>query len=211
MYDMLFGISFSTTSYQTKENIRLEIPKFMDITMSDEGKVELKTIRSMAAISKDMKKIRKNYEIVSCGKDEFYYQKNHDFSISYKIRRGFLFNYLTIYYEEGKSICSKEEQGISNCHFTRTYDVDLVKPIENEEKIYVTLSGYQKKPETIELPNIWEDDLLVGHTYEFTFEQLGTKTSPDDNISSIFSSYVVVGIKETSLQEVEQRQEDMCK
>lgn len=212
MYDMLFGISFSTTNYQTPSKIELEIPKLMDVTKSDDKKIELKTVRSMAAISKDMKKIRKNYETISCEKEEFYYQENQDVSISYKIKRGLIFNYLTINYQKGKPVCrTNEEETTSNCRFTRTYVVDLVKPMNTEEKIYVTLSEYQNETETIELPSIWKDALLVGHTYEFTFEQLGAKTARDEKISSIFSSYVVVGIEETTLQGMGQKQEAICK
>ena len=190
MYDMLFGISLSTTSYKVQSGIQLEIPKFMDITKSDDEKLELKTVRSMAAISKDMKKIRKNYKVILCGKEELYYWENQDVSISYQIKRGLLFNYLTIKYQKGKPVCLEEEKGetVSNCHFTRTYMVDLVKPMDTEEKIYVTLSQYQKETETIELPSIWNDSLLIGHTYEFTFEQLVTKIAKNDKISSIFSS-----------------------
>ena len=213
MYDMLFGISFSTTSYTTTSNISLEIPKFMDVVKHDDATLELKTVRSMAAVSKDMKKIRKNYEVISCEKEEYYYQENSNISISYQIKRGLLFNYLTIHYEKGKPTCleNQKEEEVSNCRFTRTYMIDFIKPMDDLDKIYVTLSSYQGETETILLPSIWKENLVVNHSYEFTFSQIGTKVSHDEKIPSIFSSYVVVDVKETQLQGLEQKQDAICK
>ncbi len=213
MYDMLFGISLSTTDYKTGSNISLHIPKFMDVVKNDDGVVELKTVRSVAAISKDMKKIRKDYEVISCSNKELYYQETQDFTISYQIKRGLLFNCLTIHYEKGKSICleDKKEVETPNCRFTRTYLIDFIKPMDDLDKIYVTLSDNQGETETIELPNIWKENLLIGHSYEFIFSQIGTKVAQDEEIASIFSSYVVVDIQETTLQGFEQKQEAICK
>ena len=213
MYDMLFGISFSTTNYETVENIKLEIPKFMTVSSSKNGELKLNTYRSVAAISKDMKKIRKDSKKIICSGKDYYYKEENDVSISYQIRRGLLYNYLTIEYQKGEFICplDQEEESKKNCSFIRTYYVDLVKETQEEDKIYVTLSEYQGDTETVELPSIWQETLIVGQNYEFTLEQIGTKKSRTENISDIFKSYVITEIHPTELLGVEQKQESICK
>lgn len=213
MYDMLFGISFSTTSYETLENTKLEIPKFMTVSSDSNGKLELKTYRSVAAISKDMKKIRKGNKKIVCSEKDYYYNNENDFSMSYQIRRGLLFNYLTIEYQKGEITCSLDQEDTStkHCSFIRTYYVDLVKPNQEEEKIYVTLSEYQGDTETIELPSLWRETLVVGKNYEFTFEQIGNKKASEEILSEIFKSYVVTNIVPTEFIGLEQKQEPICK
>lgn len=214
MYDMLFGISFSSTHYAVNEKNVLEIPSFLSVVSNKMGEIQFKTYRSMAAISKDMKKIRRNYQNISCRGSDYYYNQNENYTISYQIHRGVLFNYLTIQYQDGKFFCSANDSvnnPNSNCRFIKTYYVDFVKSIQESEKLYVTLSMYQGSTETIELPSIWRESLIVGRNYEFMFEQVGSKKSKTSNISDIFESYVLVDIQPTGFVGMEQKQEPICR
>lgn len=215
MYDMLFGISFSSTNYKTANNLLLEIPKYMEISKEDGQKLEFKTFRSMAALSKDMKKIRKKEQRISCLDQVYYYNEQKNYSMTYKISRGLLFNYLTIEYQEGKISCKAfvepEANSTSNCKFRKTYLVDLVKKNESLETIYVTLSESGKETQTVEIPNIWLDTLEASKSYIFTFEQVGTKTAPSDAITDLFENYVVSNIELTTQTGIGQIQEPMCK
>jgi len=213
MVDLLFGISFDRTLYQVDHEISLEIPKFMSVSSKEEGKIKFRTYRSVAAISKDMKRICKDYQKISCSNIDYYQNEEKDYTITYKIRRGLLSNYLTIDYQKGKVTCnfSNQEENLSkNCKFTRTYYLDFIKQTSDSEKIYATLSEYQGSTETVEISSIWQEVLVVGYHYEFTFEQIGEKKANESNFSDIFQSYVIVDIQPTSLLGLEQKQEPIC-
>lgn len=215
MYDMLFGISFSTTNYQASNNLSLELPKYMEVSKEEDRKIQFKTFRSMAALSKDMKKIRKKDQRISCSDKVYYYNEKRNYSIAYQISRGILFNYLTIEYQEGKISCKAfvepEADSTSKCKFRRTYLVDLVKKNDSGETIYVTLSEYQKETQTVEIPNIWLDTLEMSKNYVFTFEQVGEKKTSSDSIIHIFENYVLSNIEPTTQTGIGQIQEPICK
>lgn len=221
MFDMLFGIPFSRENYVMNQKITLELPKYMSISKRENEKITFKTYRSVASISKDMRRIRKDYEKVSCPTRNYYYNSNGDYTITYQINRGLIWNYMNVWYYEGKKDCTEQNKesdikpivtpSLENCRFTRTYYVDLVKNGSSKSKIYVTLSDASGTTETVEIPEAWVDTITPYTYYDFVFEQLGTKRAKNDTISDIFSSYVVVDVTLSTDTITSPRKDEMCK
>lgn len=220
MVDMLFGISFPRENYVVDQKITLELPKYMSVSKREKEKIIFKTYRSVASISKDMKRIRKDYEKVSCPKRNYYYNSNQGYTITYQINRGLIWNYMNVWYYEGKKDCTTTKEpdikpivtpSIENCRFTRTYYVDLVKPGSSKSKVYVTLSESNGVTETVLVPEAFVDTITPYAYYDFTFEQLGNKKAKKDTISDIFSSYVVIDVTLSTDTITSPRKDEMCK
>lgn len=97
----------------------------------------------------------------------------------------------------------------SSCNFVRTYYVEMLKEMEDENTIAVVLSEFQSdKLATVTLSNTLAKDLEVGSSYEFTFKTY--QAYIDTDIENVFDENEVVSIKKTDKVGVEQIQEDSC-
>ena len=97
----------------------------------------------------------------------------------------------------------------SSCNFVRTYYVEMLKEMEDENTIAVVLSEFQSdKLATVTLSNTLAKDLEVGSSYEFTYKTY--QAYIDTDIENVFDENEVVSIKKTDKVGVEQIQEDSC-
>lgn len=97
----------------------------------------------------------------------------------------------------------------SSCNFVRTYYVEMLKEMEDENTTAVVLSEFQSdKLATVTLSNTLAKDLEVGSSYEFTFKTY--QAYIDTDIENVFDENEVVSIKKTDKVGVEQIQEDSC-
>ncbi len=210
LFDIVWGVSFPSEK-KTVGSVTLEVPKFLWVHKEEEGMVQFQTFRSMAALRKDFKKIIKDYEVISCIKDDFYYNEEENVTIlSYEVKRGLLWNSLVIHSQKGKAICEEEKETVSPCTFTRTYTVSLISEHPDSQKIYVTLSTFQGETETVTLSSLWKNLLTVNQTYEFQFQKVDGNKVKDDSIQGIFQSYTLKEVKPTDKVGLEQLQEAIC-
>ena len=97
----------------------------------------------------------------------------------------------------------------SSCNFVRTYYVEMLREMEDEDTTAVVLSEFQSdKLTTITLSNALAKDLEVGSSYEFTFKTY--QAYIDTDIENVFDENEVVSVKKTDKTGVQQIQEDGC-
>ena len=88
--------------------------------------------------------------------------------------------------------------------FTKTYTVVDIMSGEEEDSYYVTLSLYQGNKETVLINT--KQELLINHSYEFTFKNSLYNVN-DDSITSIFEKSELINIEETNKVGMDQIEE----
>ena len=71
---------------------------------------EFKSVRSAYILKKEFDNIVKNYKILRCNNQIYFYDEKNDITITeYSIERGFLFNKFYIVFDEGNSCNGKKQ------------------------------------------------------------------------------------------------------
>ena len=103
-----------------------------------------------------------------------------------------------------KIISNNKSQKVST--FTRTYNVLNIAESNDEEYLYLTIRQFQEEEiKTIKVQNDLANNVKIGNSYEFIFQY--TDNIIEDNIEAIFENAILIEIKETDKQGLEQIQD----
>ena len=99
-------IPYGKRSYFSEaSNKNLEMPKFLKLKEECcSYTATFSSLRSVWALKKDMENILKNYEVLNCEGNTYYYNENENYTITdYNIKQGILFNQILLNYGNGNS------------------------------------------------------------------------------------------------------------
>ena len=92
--------------------------------------------------------------------------------------------------------------------FTKTYNVVNVADSNDENYLYLTIRQFQdEKVKTVKVQRSLANTVEKENNYEFTFQY--TNNIPEDNIESIFANTMLIAIKKTDKQGLEQVQDSI--
>ncbi len=201
---------FSTSKYLINEdNINLTIPGLSFFSKKCcNTTITFKSIRSVESIEHSINTILKNYESISCDNNNYYYNKNDNYTITdYEIKHGILFNEYYYTYNPG-NYCDSMKQ--YECVFIKTYLVEKITESDDNNYIYITLKQFQVDDvATVKILKSLGENIIELESYEFKFQSINKNF--DDNILSIFDNAEVLEISKTDLIGIEQIQESICK
>lgn len=97
---------------------------------------------------------------------------------------------------------------IENDTFTKTYNVLNVADSNDEDYLYITIRQFQEEEiKTVKVQRSLADIIEVEKDYEFTFQY--TDKNVNEDIKSIFDNTVLISIKKTNKQGLEQIQDSI--
>ena len=92
--------------------------------------------------------------------------------------------------------------------FTKTYNVVNVADSNDENYLYLTIRKFQdEEVKTVKVQRSLANTVEKENNYEFTFQY--TNNIPEDNIESIFANTMLIAIKKTDKQGLEQVQDSI--
>ncbi len=103
---ILLMIPYGKSTYLSgASNKKLEMPKFLKLQEECCSYTAIfSSPRSVWSLKKDMQAILKNYEVLNCDGKTFYYNSSENYTITeYSVKRGILFNEMTLQYGNGNS------------------------------------------------------------------------------------------------------------